>query len=60
MRSEPSALYSASMCIGGNMPSAYQSRCPEVWNNWALSRRCASSMNSRCLSSASWDSHAVP
>ncbi|CPA22862.1 Uncharacterised protein [Mycobacterium tuberculosis] len=36
MRSEPSALYSASMCIGGNMPSAYQSRCPEVWNNWAL------------------------
>ncbi|COX01435.1 Uncharacterised protein [Mycobacterium tuberculosis] len=24
------------------------------------SRRCASSMNSRCLSSASWDSHAVP
>ena len=32
----PSSLYSASRCIGGNMPSAYQSRWPEILNSCAL------------------------
>ena len=35
-RTLPSASHSASRCIGGYMPSAYQSRCPEISNSVRL------------------------